>query len=91
MNNSMFGKTMEDLRNRRKIDLVTGEQRLKKLAAQPTFKSFTIFHQNLLAVERTVSELTLSRPIYTGLCVIDISKILMLIIFCYILIDRHCI
>lgn len=77
MNNSMFGKTMENMRNRRKLDFVTGERKLKKLAAQVTFKSFTIFHDNLMAVERIVSELKLNRPIYTGLCVLDISKILM--------------
>lgn len=77
MNNSMFGKTMENLRNRRKVDLVNKEWRLKKIVAQPTFKSFTIFHQNLLAVERTVSELTLNRPIYIGFCVLDLSKTLM--------------
>ena len=77
MNNSMFGKTMENLRNRRKFELVTEERRMKKLAAPLTFKSFTISHENLLAVERAVSELTLNRPIYTGLCVLDISKILM--------------
>ena len=68
MNNSMFGKTMENLRNRRKIDLVTGERKLKKLAAQPTFKSYKIFHQHLLAVECAVSELTLKEPIYTRVC-----------------------
>lgn len=76
MNNSMF-KTMENLRNRRKVDLVTEEKRLKKIAAQPIFKSFTIFYEHLLAIERTVSELTLNRPIYIGLCVLDISKTLM--------------
>ena len=77
MNNSMFGKTMENLRNRQKVELVNTERRLKKIVAQPTFKSFTIFHQHLLAVERSVSELTLNRPIYTGISVLDLSKILM--------------
>ena len=77
MNNSMFGKTMENLRNRRKVDLINSERRLKKIVAQPTFKSFIIFHKDLLALERAVSELTLNRPIYTGLCVLDVSKTLM--------------
>ena len=77
MNNSMFGKTMENLRNRRKVELVSAEKRFKKIVAQPTFKSFTIFHQHLLAVERSISELTLNRPIYTGISVLDLSKILM--------------
>ena len=77
MNNSMFGKTMENLRNRRKVDLVSREESFRKIAAQPTFKSYTIFHEHLAAVERIKSELLLNRPIYTGLCVLDLSKVLM--------------
>ena len=77
MNNSMFGKTMENLRNRRKIDITGGDVSFRKMVAQSTFKSFTIFHEHLVAVERLQSELTLNRPIYTGLCVLDLSKILM--------------
>ena len=52
MNNSMFGKTMENLRKRRKFDLVGNERSLLNIASQPTFKRFTIFHDNLVAVER---------------------------------------
>ena len=77
MNNSMFGKTMENLRNRRKVDFVSREESFRKIVAQPTFKSFTIFHDHLVAVERLKSELVLNRPIYVGLCVLDISKVLM--------------
>lgn len=51
MNNSMFGKTMENLRNRRKFDLVNKAESARKFAAYPTFKSFTIFHK-LVAIER---------------------------------------
>ena len=77
MNNSMFGKTMENLRHRRNVDLVNNEKKLKKLAAQPTFKSFKIFHEHLTAVECAKAELTLNRPIYVGFCVLDLSKTLM--------------
>ena len=80
MNNSVFGKTMENLRNRRKVDLVTDKKRLKKIVAQPTFKSFTLFHKHLLAVERAVAELKLNRPVYTGFSVLDISKTLLYMI-----------
>ena len=69
MNNSMFGKTMENLRQRRKVNLVNTSNKLRKLAAQPTFKSFKIFHENLTAVELAQAELTLNRPIYVGFCV----------------------
>ena len=55
---------MENLRHRRKVDLVNTSDKLKKLAAQPTFKTFKIFHEHLTAVERAQAELTLNRPIY---------------------------
>ena len=58
------GKTMENLRNRCTVDLVTSEKKLKKLAAQLSFKAFKIFHENLVAVEQVKVELTLNRPIY---------------------------
>ena len=44
------GKTMENLRNGRTVDLVTSEEKVKKLAAQPSFRQFKIFNENLMAV-----------------------------------------
>ena len=63
------GKTMENL--------VTSEEKLKKLSTQPSFKQFKIFHENLVAMERAKVELTLSRPIYVGFAILDLSKTLM--------------
>ena len=71
------GKTMENLRNRPTVDLVTSEEKLKKLAVQPSFKQFKIFHENLVAVERAKVELTLNRPTYVGFSILDLSKTLM--------------
>ena len=68
---------MEDLRNRGTVDLVTSEEKLEKLAAQPFFKQFKIFYENLVAVERAKVELTLNRPIYVGFAILDLSKTLM--------------
>jgi hypothetical protein len=68
---------MENLRNRRDIDIVMNANRLKKLAAQPTFKSFTIIHENMVAVERYRANIVLNRPIYVGFTCLDLSKILM--------------
>ena len=65
------GKTMENLRNRRKVYLVTSEEKLKKLAAQPSFKQFKV------AVKRAKVELTLNGPIYVGFAILDLSKTLM--------------
>jgi len=77
LNNAVFGKTMENLRNHRKLDLISNARKLKKTAAQPTFKNFTIFHEHLVALERRISELTLNKPIHVGFCILDISKTLM--------------
>ena len=68
---------MENLRNRCTVDLVTSEGKLKKLAAQPSFKKMQIFHENLVAVEQAKVELTLKRPIYVGFAILDLSKTLM--------------
>ena len=59
------------------MDLVKSEVKLEKLAAQPSFKQFKIFHENLAVVERAKVELTLNRPIYVGFAILDFSKTLM--------------
>ena len=53
MNNSIYGKTMENIRKRSNTFLETDPDHFKKLASQPTFKSCKIFHENLAAVQRT--------------------------------------
>ena len=68
---------MENLRNRRTVDLVTSEEKPKKLAAQPFFKQFKIFNENLVAVERAKVELTLNQRIYVGFAILDLSKTLL--------------
>ena len=77
MNNAFFGKTMEDVRKRRMLDIVTDSQKLKKLLAQPTFKSITPFTEDISAVERVKATVHMNKPIYIGLCVLDLSKVLM--------------
>ena len=77
MNNAVFGKTMENLRNRRNVTLVNCRRKLMRLAAQPSFKNFTIFHEDLIAVERAKVEILLNRPIFVGFTILDVSKTLM--------------
>ena len=77
MNNAFFGKTMENIRKRRHIDIVTTPEKLKKLVAQPTYKSTTSFRENLSAVERIKAKVTMNKPISIGLCVLELSKWLM--------------
>ena len=77
MNNSVFGKTMENIRNRVNVKLVNTQQKLKKLAAKPNFKSHKIFTENLVSVHMKKTSLTMNKPVYLGMCILDLSKTIM--------------
>ena len=77
MNNSVFGKTMENLHKRVDVRLVTNEKKLDKLTSKPTYVSSKIFNENLMAVHKVKETLTLNRPAYVGMCILDLSKMLM--------------
>ena len=77
MNNSVFGKTMENLRKRVDIQLIHRERRLQKVTAKPGFKSFKIFNNDLASVELTKQNLVLNRPIDVGFSILEMSKVLM--------------
>ena len=76
MNNAVFGKIMENVRRRVIVKLVTDESQLNKLAKTFHYKGVNIFSENLVAVhmERTVVRLT--KSIYLGLSILDLSKVL---------------
>ena len=75
---SVFGKTMENTREYRHIDLVDTEAKADRLTKQPSFRAFHTFHENLIAVERYQTNVRLDKPIYTGAAVLELSKLLML-------------
>ena len=77
MNNSVSGKTIENLHKRVDVRLVTNEKRLDKLTSKPTFVSSKMFNENLMAVYKVKETLTLNRPAYVGMCILDLSKMLM--------------
>ena len=80
MNNSVFGKTMENLRKRINVQLVKGNNemnKLTKLIAKPSFNTFKVFNDNLVAVHMYKDTLKLNRPIYVGMSILDLSKHLM--------------
>ena len=77
LNNSVFGKTMENLRKRADVRLVTDEKKLIKLTSKPIYVSCKIFNENLVAVHKIKETLTLNRPAYVGMCILDLSKTLM--------------
>ena len=76
MNNSVFGNTMENLRKRIDVRLVTDEKKLDKLTSKPTYVSSKIFNENLMAVHKVKETLTLNRPADVGKCILDLSKML---------------
>ena len=77
MNNSVFGKTMENIRKRVNVKLITDKKQLLKWASKPTFVSNKIFNENLVAVHKIKEQIKLNKPAYVGMCILDISKTLM--------------
>ena len=77
MNNSVFGKTMENIRNRVTIKLVTDKKKAERLAAKPNFKHCNIFSEDLIAIHMKNTFLTFNKPVYLGMCILDLSKTLM--------------
>ena len=77
MNNSVFGKTIENLRKRCNIELVHTEERFMKLMKKPQVESFKRFNEDLVAVTMKHTKLVLNRPIYAGMVILDLSKLLM--------------
>ena len=68
---------MENIRKRVDVRLVTDSKKLIKLINKPTFVSSKIFNENLVAVHKIKETLTLNRPAYLGMCILDLSKVLM--------------
>ena len=74
MNNSVFGKTMENIRNRVNVKLVDSGEQFKKLAAKPNYNSRKIFNENLVSVHMKKTSLTMNKPVYLGMSILDLSK-----------------
>ena len=68
---------MEDLRKRVDVKLVTTDKKLDELTSKPTYVSSKIFNENLMAVHKIKKALTLNRPAYVGMCILDLSETLM--------------
>ena len=79
MNNSVFGKNIENLRKRVDVKFIRSweEEKLRKLIASPSFNSAKIFDNGLAAIHMHKSYLKFDRPIFVGMSVLDLSKALM--------------
>ena len=77
MNNSVFGKTMQNVRKHRDIKLVTTDKKRRKLVSEPNYHTMNCISENLSIIEMNETRLKMNEPIYVGLSILDISKILM--------------
>ena len=77
MNNSVFGKTMENVRKHRDIKLVTTDKRRNQLVSEPNYHTTKYFSENLLAIEMKKTKVEMNKPVYLGMAILDISKTLM--------------
>ena len=77
MNNSVFGKTMENIRKHRDIKLVNNREAYLKAVMKPNFKFGTLFETNLMGCEMEKIKVVMNKPVYLGQAILDLSKIVM--------------
>ena len=83
MNNAIFGKTMKNVRKHRDIKLVTTDKRRNQLASEPNYHAPKHFSENVTAAEMKKTKVKMNKPIYLGMSILDISKVLMYELWCY--------
>ena len=80
LNNSIYGKSIENLHKRKEIKVVNGTVKpyvLNRLIARPEFKRFEIINEDLVMIELQKTNITWNKPSYIGMVVLDNSKLLM--------------
>ena len=76
-NNSVYGKTMENLKKRLKFKLVTNQGNLRKEVTKPSYLHNIIFSEFLAGITHCNGEILLNKPLYIGQAVLDLSKLVM--------------
>ena len=77
LNNAVFGKTQENLRNRINVEIITDRNKALKWAAKPNLKRSYTIHEDLVVMEMGITKLKLNRPLYVGFSILDLSKLWM--------------
>ena len=77
MNNAVYGKTMENVREHINFELVDTQERYAKCVNNPTFKHRHIINENLVGVEKLKEKVKLNKLIYVGMSILDLSKLRM--------------
>ena len=68
---------MKNIYKRTNVKLVTSENALLKLSTKPTFETCKRLNDNLVAVHKFKKILLMNGPIYVGMRILDLSKVLM--------------
>ena len=89
MNNSVFGKTMENIRNHRNIRLVTNTESYLREVMEPNFKSGVLFGESLMEFETGCVKITMNKPFYLGQMILDLSKIIMYEFHCHLMFPKY--
>ena len=77
MNNAVFGKTMENVRKHRDIKLVITDKKRIKLVSEPNYHTMNYISEDLSIIEMKRTKVKMNKPIYLGLSILEISKLLM--------------
>ena len=77
MNNAVYGKTIEDIRKRSKVDIVKDQKQAKKLISKPQFKGFQILSDEVTIVQSAKARIVLNKPIFVGFMVLENAKYIM--------------
>ena len=77
MNNAVYGNTMENFRSRIDVRIVSNKNDYLKWTSKPSYMSQKIFDNDLIAIRKSKVTLTPNKPAYIGICILDLSKVLM--------------
>ena len=77
MNNAVFGETMENIRKHKDIKIVTTDKKRSKLVSEPNYHTINYISEDLSIIEMKRTKVKMNKPIYLGLSVLEISKLLM--------------
>ena len=75
--NSVYGKTIENVRKRVNVKLINNERDYLKVVSRPSYVSKKILDKNLVAVHKTKPVLLLNKPIYVGFSILELGKKIM--------------
>ena len=76
-NNAVFGKTMENVKKHTDIKLVTTDKKRSKLVSEPNYHTMNYILEDLSIIEMKRTKVKMNKPIYLGLSILEISKLLM--------------